>query len=87
MLIQSHTKYIDLLPALPAAFAGGSVNGLCARGGFVFDMQWKNGKLTAVAVKSKAGGDCLLRYNGITKLIKTIRGKIYRINGNLEVVK
>jgi alpha-L-fucosidase 2 len=87
MLIQSHTKYIDLLPALPAAFAGGSVKGLCARGGFVFDMQWKNGKLTAVTITSKAGGDCVLRYNGITNLIKTIQGKIYRMNGNLEAVK
>jgi alpha-L-fucosidase 2 len=87
MLLQSHTKYIDLLPALPTAFAGGNVNGLCARGGFVFDMQWKDSKLLTVTLVSNKGGDCLLRYNGTTKLIKTIKGRKYRFNGNLSAIK
>ena len=87
MLIQSHTKYIDLLPALPTAFARGSVKGLCARGGFVFEMEWNNGLLQNVSVTSNAGGDCLLRYNGKIKNIKTVKGKTYHLNGSLLPIK
>jgi alpha-L-fucosidase 2 len=36
MILQSHTKFIDILPALPAALPSGEVKGYCARGGFVF---------------------------------------------------
>lgn len=87
MLLQSHTNYIDLLPALPSAFAGGSVKGLCARGGFVFDINWKQGKLESVVITSNAGGNCLLRYNGLTRNIQTIKGKKYTLDAKLDLVK
>jgi alpha-L-fucosidase 2 len=64
MLLQSHDGAIHLLPALPAAWQQGSVKGLVARGGFVIDMRWKNGKLTYVKVKAKLGGNCRLRVAG-----------------------
>jgi alpha-L-fucosidase 2 len=83
MLLQSHTKYIDILPALPSALPSGEVKGLCARGGFVFNIKWKDGKLDSIEVLSKAGLPCILRYNNKVVEFKTVRGKLYKLNGSL----
>lgn len=84
MLVQSHTKYIDLLPALPLALASGQVKGICARGGFVIDMQWSEGKLMKLKVKSIAGTELSLRYNGMTVIIKTVKNGVYQFDGELK---
>lgn len=61
MLLQSQTDEIQLLPALPKAWPTGSVKGLKARGDFEVDMDWKDGKVTRIIVKSLAGGMCKIR--------------------------
>jgi len=63
MLLQSQDRTISLLPALPASWANGSVKGLCARGGFEIDMQWKKKKLVQANIFSKKGGACEVVYN------------------------
>jgi alpha-L-fucosidase 2 len=62
MLLQSHTKEIVLLPALPKAWPSGAVRGLRGRGGFAVDIQWRNGDLESVSLQSTAGSNPQLRY-------------------------
>lgn len=84
MLLQSHTKFVDILPALPAAFADGEVKGICARGGFVIDMKWKEGKLTHLTVTSKAGLPLQLRYNKMVRNVTTIQNGVYTFDASLN---
>ena len=86
LLVQSHTGFIDLLPALPSELGNGEVKGICARGGFELDMKWKEGKLQSVNILSLAGTDCRLRYNGKTISFKTRKGTRYKLNGQLEAI-
>jgi alpha-L-fucosidase 2 len=61
MLVQSHLGTVDLLPALPDAWATGSVRGIRARGGLEIDMAWQDGRLTAVALRADRDGRHTLR--------------------------
>lgn len=94
MLVQSQTGEIQLLPALPQAWSTGSVKGLRARGNFeMVDMQWKDGKITQLLIRSDSGGPCTLivpnaltsrdKYaaentaNGYRYSFETKKGKMY----------
>ena len=63
MLVQSPAVYIELLPALPSAWPTGSLRGLCARGGFVVDIAWRDGKLQTARLFTKRGGNARVRYD------------------------
>lgn len=81
MLVQSQDGYIDLLPALPDAWKTGSVKGICARGGYVLDISWKDGRLEGVSVFAKDSGTCTLVYNGRKRTTPMRRGKKYTFDG------
>lgn len=55
MLLQSHEDAIVLLPALPAAWTEGSVRGLRARGGYVVDFDWADGRISSYSVSTLSG--------------------------------
>ena len=63
MLLQSHTDAIHLLPALPVAWNKGELKGFRTKGGFVIDMAWDEGVITALTIKSEIGGNCRIRVN------------------------
>ncbi len=58
MMLQNSVKGVLLLPALPSAWDDGHFKGLRAKGGFTFDVAWKDGKVAAVRVYSAAGQEC-----------------------------
>ncbi|MFC2765720.1 MAG: glycoside hydrolase N-terminal domain-containing protein, partial [Prevotella sp.] len=75
MLVQSSLHEIELLPALPEQWSEGQVKGIRARGGFVIDMAWSNGKITQATLYSKNGGSTMVKYNGKAKRIKLKKGQ------------
>lgn len=84
LIVQSHQGYIDLLPALPAAIPTGEIKGLRVRGGYELDLQWDGGKLTALVIKAKGSGSCILHYAGRRKTLAVKAGGMYKLNGELQ---
>ena len=66
MLMQSNMGYINLLPALPAVWAEGTVDGLVARGNFEISMDWTKGGITEATILSKNGGEAVVNADNIT---------------------
>jgi alpha-L-fucosidase 2 len=85
MLLQSHAGEIHLLPALPLEWKTGSVKGLCARGGFLVDMEWKSGILTQAAIRSTSGGSGAVRYGNRTQTISIPAGQSRLLDGQLQI--
>lgn len=81
MLLQSHQGFIELLPALPSAWIDGDIKGLVARGGFVVDIAWKDGKVASAKVHSQKGGKCKVKYGEKAIELETIAGKDYKLKG------
>jgi len=69
MLLQSHGGMINLLPALPPSWPAGKVTGLRARGNFVVDIEWKDGKVTHYRISSVTPRDVKVCVNGETKTV------------------
>jgi alpha-L-fucosidase 2 len=79
MLLQSHAGEIQLLPALPAAWPAGHVQGLRARGGFELDIEWHDGELCAATIRNVSGTECTVRYKNNSVAIKLKPGKKKRL--------
>ena len=65
------------------AWPTGSIKGLCARGGFEVDIEWKNGALTKATVRSKLGNPCKVRCAGREVELLTTPGGISILNAEL----
>lgn len=84
MLVQSHAGEVELLPALPSAWAEGAVRGLQARGGIEVDLEWRAARLVAVVIRSKKDATVKVRYSQATIDLTLKAGRAVTLNGNLQ---
>ncbi|WP_082018491.1 glycoside hydrolase family 95 protein [Pedobacter kyungheensis] len=62
MLLQSQADELQFLPALPDQWKSGEIKGLKGRGNFeITNLQWKDGKVVALSIKSLSGEKCIVR--------------------------
>lgn len=75
MLLYSRPGRIEILPALPAAWArSGVVTGIGARGGFVVDLAWRDGKPVSVMLRSIGGRNTDVVIGGKTRHVTLAPG-------------
>lgn len=60
MLLQSHAGFVEMFPAIPAAWRDASFSGLRAEGAFVVSAERKDGATVKVTVRSEKGGELRL---------------------------
>ncbi|MFF4351009.1 glycoside hydrolase N-terminal domain-containing protein [Streptomyces sp. NPDC001530] len=82
MLLHSRPGHLELLPALPGAWAKeGSVTGVGARGGFVVDLRWRGGRPTEVEVRSVGGRTTTVTYGDTSREITLAPGASVTLRG------
>lgn len=80
MLLYSRPGRIEVLPALPAAWAArGRVTGIGARGGFIVDVAWIDGRATRIDIRSVGGTRTQLVANGRLHTVSMRRGASARV--------
>ena len=76
MLVYSRPGHLELLPALPVAWAArGDVAGIGVRGGFVVDLSWRDGKVTRATLRSVGGRDVTVVVNGTSRRVSVRPGE------------
>lgn len=74
MLVQSHAGFIELLPAIPDSWkAAGEVKGVKARGNYVVDFSWKNGKVINCRIITSRPRKVKVKINGKLKTLNTVQ--------------
>jgi alpha-L-fucosidase 2 len=80
MLVQSSEDEIRLLPALPDAWAEGSVTGICARGGYEVSLQWEQKVLKKIIISAKTDGTTTLICGNKQKKVALKKEQILKID-------
>ena len=79
MLLQSQESFARVLPALPSSWKNGEFCGLRARGGFLFDTVWKNGKVTHLTATAKREGKLRVLVDGNFHEKTLAAGEVWQI--------
>ncbi|WP_225825472.1 glycosyl hydrolase family 95 catalytic domain-containing protein [Streptomyces naphthomycinicus] len=76
MLLYSRPGHLELLPALPDAWAAaGSLTGAGARGGFLVDLDWRDGRPTEVRIRSVGGTMTSVGHAGTSRTVRVRPGE------------
>jgi len=76
-LVQSGTDFIRLLPALPAAWREGSVEGIRLPGAARADLRWENGRLTDAVITADADWEQTVLYGDRRVEVRLKAGEKY----------
>lgn len=68
-LAQSHSGYLEFLPALPENWDKGAVSGMILRGGIQADFSWENGKLKTLTLTAKDDREVIVRIDGTEETV------------------
>ncbi|MFI6743472.1 glycosyl hydrolase family 95 catalytic domain-containing protein [Nonomuraea sp. NPDC050451] len=77
MLLHSHNGELHVLPALPAAWPSGKVQGLRGRGGYTVDATWSSGGATEILIRFDRDGTVNVRsriFAGTYQVVDTTNG-------------
>ena len=66
MLLQSHAGELNVLPALPTAWAAGQVQGLRGRGGYTVGAKWSGGQASEITIRPDRSGTVRVRGRAFT---------------------
>ncbi|UYQ93931.1 glycoside hydrolase family 95 protein [Chitinophaga horti] len=83
-LLQSHTNFLELLPALPPTWKEGKVSGLRARGGFEVEMEWKEGELQLAKIKALTGNTAIIKYKDRLFPVSLAKGQVMELGDQLK---
>ena len=94
MIVQSVAPHadkpaqIELLPALPPLWTDGRVSGLCARGNFLVDLVWKDGKLAAATIRNNGAAPSTVKVllHDKSVLVNLNAGSLQQLNDQLATI-
>ena len=86
MLLQSHEGFLRILPALPKSWKNGSISGLKARGDITVAIEWKEGKLNLLKLKSKKPKQLKVKYDSDEVLLDLPAGVEVKLDQQLNII-
>lgn len=87
LLMQSHEGFIRILPALPSNWETGKIAGLKARGNVEVGIEWSDGTLVKITLKSAKNTTCKLHYKGKSAEIKLKANTVSLVDENLNSIE